>query len=362
MSLVEKTKRGFAKAKNGIKNILNDISQNIRNIFVWGFLTIIAIFGVVYFVNVPIEYDVEMMIENRDFIINKRSLKIHIDNCPSVSKMSEKNKFFVNNSLENLIKNGYNVCNRCRAGVKRKHEYVARTLEGIENLLFGNDDISFKSYDEYLASIEKMGKWYVNHVATYEGDLDEENMTEEAKKNYDKIKITKRGKINCYPCDYLKNCTGEYKKAGDDCVRFVFSCLNNMDKNFINNLSKFSKYKWSSISSRLLNVEKNRLQYSLVNLGFEIYDIKPVKVDLNHDGYFDFKIFAIDNEFELKKGDILSRDGHIHIYLGDDENFGWGKVNNKYPQKTKTYIDRKNNNIICSGETFNRVYRYIGEN
>ena len=27
-----------------------------------------------------------------------------------------------------------------------------------------------------------------------------------------------------------------------------------------------------------------------------------------------------------------------------------------------TYIDATTNNIICSGESFNRVYRYIGEN
>ena len=83
---------------------------------------------------------------------------------------------------------------------------------------------------------------------------------------------------------------------------------------------------------------------------------------MNDDGYSDFEIKAIDNTFKLRKGDVLSRDGHIHIYLSEDENFGWGKVNNVYPQKTKTYIDSTTYNIICSGESFNRVYRYIGEN
>ena len=83
-----------------------------------------------------------------------------------------------------------------------------------------------------------------------------------------------------------------------------------MDNSFINNLSKRSKMKWSTISSKLLNTKKNELQYSLVNLGFEIYDTESKKVDLNKDGY----------------------------------------------------IDETTNNIICNGETFNRVYRYIGEN
>ena len=105
----------------------------------------------------------------------------------------------------------------------------------------------------------------------------------------------------------------------------------------------------------------NQLQYALTNLGFEIYDIDSEKVDLNKDGYYDFEILPIDNEFKLKKGDIISRDGHIHIYLSDNENFGWGKVNNIYPQKSLTYIDPITNSIICNGESFDRVYRYIGE-
>ena len=364
MSLIEKTKNGLTKVRDNIYSIINGIGKMISNILIWAFLTAIAIFGVAYFVNVPIEYDANMMIEYRDFVVNKRSLKIHIEDCSSVSKMSERNKLFINNSLENLINSGYNICKRCKAGVKRKHENVARTLEDIENFLFGNEDISFKSYDEYLKSIDEMGEWYVNHIATYEGTPSEIDATENAKNYYrdNKNKIIKQGIINCYPCEYLKNCPGGYDMAGDDCVRFIFSCLNNMDNNFINQLSKMSKYKWSGISTKFLNEKENRLQYAFTCLGFEIYDIKSSKVDINHDNYFDFEIFPIDSDFELKKGDILSRDGHIHIYLGDDENFGWGKVNGVYPQKTKTYIDRENNNIICSGESFDRVYRYIGEN
>ena len=112
----------------------------------------------------------------------------------------------------------------------------------------------------------------------------------------------------------------------------------------------------------MINTAENQLQYAMTNLGFKIYDTIPKKVDLNGDKYFEFEIFPIDKEFKLQTGDILSRDGHIHIYLSDTENFGWGKVNNVYPQKTSTYIDSISNNIICSGAAFDRVYRYIGEN
>ena len=268
---------------------------------------------------------------------------------------------FLNNSLENLLTDGYYICNRCKAGIKRKHEHIASFIENIENVLFANEDIFFKSYDDYLNSIDEMGKWYVDHIATYQREISD-NATKKALEYYNRGKITKRGNLYCYECEYLKNCSGEYTKAGDDCVRFLFSCLNNMDKDFVYMLSKLSKYKWSSISSALLNGHKDEFRYAMTNLGFEIYDIKPEKIDLNGDGYFDFEIMPINNVFKLRKGDILSRNGHIHIYLSDDENFGWGKVNNVYPQKTKTYIDTTTYNIICSEETFNRVYRYIGEN
>lgn len=361
-NVINSVNREVRNLIKNIKIIINNMKKNIKNIIIWSLLTIVAIGGVTYVINIPIEYNTNEMMEYKEYIVNKRSLKIHINNCSSVNKMSNKNKMIVNNSLENLIGNGYYICNRCKAGVKRKHEAIASFLENIEDVLFGKEDISFKTYDEYLDSIDEMGKWYVSHVASYEGILFEKIATEDAVNYYKNNKITKRGKLLCYPCENLKLCTGEYTKAGDDCVRFIFSCLNNMDNKFINNLTKISKIKWSSISSKNLNTKENELQYAMINLGFEIYDINPKKVDLNFDGYYDFEILAIDNNFELKKGDILSRDGHVHVYLNDNENFGWGKVNNVYPNKTYTYIDKKTNNIVCNGESFNRVYRYIGEN
>ena len=324
-------------------------------------LTAIAIGAAACIVKIPIEYDTNTMGQHKEFIVNKRTLKIHIPTCPSVDKMSEKNKLKKTNSLNQLINEGYYICNRCKAGIKRKNELVASFLEYTEGLLFGETDITYKSNAEYLSSIDEMGKWYVSHVATYEQDLDEA-ATEEAKKYFNNSNITKKGNIYCYPCDRLRNCEGGYRKAGDDCVRFIFSCLNSMDNSFVHTLSRISKYKWSSINSRLLNAENNRLQYAMSNLGFEIYDVKAEKIDINGDGYFEYEIFALNNDFTLQSGDILSRDGHVHMYLNDNENFGWGKVNNVYPQKSRTYIDRTTHNIICNGETFNRVYRYVGEN
>ena len=100
----------------------------------------------------------------------------------------------------------------------------------------------------------------------------------------------------------------------------------------------------------------------MTNMGFKIFDTNPEKVDLNGDGYFEFEILPIDKEFKLLRGDILSKDGHVHIYLSKNENFGWGKVNNIYPQKTLTYIDSTSNTIICNGEKFDRVYRFMGDN
>ena len=331
-------------ASNLFVNIIHFIKKYMKSILVWAFLTALSIVGVTYIVNIPIDYEINLMTEYRNYIVNKRSLKIHIEECHSVSRMSERNKLQINNSLENLLNDGYFICNRCKAGVKRKNEFIASSLESIENVLFGSEDITLKTYDEYIKSIDEMGRWYVEHIATYETKPDED-ATKTAKEYYKNNKIKRRGNICLYPCENLKDCAGEYTKAGDDCVRFIFSCLNNMDKNFINVLSKNSKYKWSSINSSRLNNKKDQLQHEMTNMGFEIYDVKPEKVDINGDKYFEFEILPIDKNFKLQKGDILSRDGHVHIYLSDEENFGWGKVNNVYPQKTLTYIDATTNNI-----------------
>ena len=90
--------------KNGVINIINYLLKNTRNVLIWAFLTALSIGGVTYIVNIPIDYEINLMTEYRNYIVNKRSLKIHIEECHSVSRMSERNKLQINNSLENLLK------------------------------------------------------------------------------------------------------------------------------------------------------------------------------------------------------------------------------------------------------------------
>ena len=179
--LIFETIKDIAKnIKSFVANLIDIVLKGLNNIAIWIFLvTIVATSSVIFFVNIPIDYDVNLLTESRDYIVNKRSLKVHIGSCYSVTKMSEKNKFLVNDTLENLLSKGYYVCNRCKAGIKRKNEKVASFLENVENVLFANEEISFKLYDEYLNSIDEMGEWYVNHIPTYQKKLSD-NATKNA--------------------------------------------------------------------------------------------------------------------------------------------------------------------------------------
>lgn len=344
-----------------IKEILFDAKKYLSTILISIVLTVVAIVGANYLVNTPIEYEIDSLKIEKNYIINNKSHKIHVPNCDSAQRMSTKNKKYVTDSLENLISNNYYICDRCHSGLKRKNELLSNIIAQFDSLLFGDGVIELPSKDAYLKSIDQMGKWYVEHVSTY-CTVADDIATDDAKKYYlNNIKnINKIGNLFMYPCEYLENSNGGYNQAGDDCVRFWFSCLNAMDINFVNSISKYSKIKWSRITSRKLALDEDRLQYALTNLGFEIYDQFPRSVDINNDGCIDFSVLPIDENFILQKGDVISRNGHIHIYLTDNENFGWGKVNNAYPQFTNTYIDYSDNTIICTKEKFTRVYRYNG--
>ena len=50
------------------------------------------------------------------FVINKRSGKVHLPNCSSVSEMYEKNKVYYEGYLDDLKKQGYDPCNNCLYG------------------------------------------------------------------------------------------------------------------------------------------------------------------------------------------------------------------------------------------------------
>ena len=49
----------------------------------------------------------------KDFILNKRSKKIHFPYCHSVDLMSEHNKKYVFEAIEDLINRGYSPCENC---------------------------------------------------------------------------------------------------------------------------------------------------------------------------------------------------------------------------------------------------------
>lgn len=405
-----------------IKDVIKNIFKDINALLITILLSSVAILGVTnYIVSVPINYSMEDLNSTKNYVLNRRTLKIHKENCPAVAKMSKRNKINVNDSINNLTQKGYVICNRCRAGIKRQNEIVANLLDGIDFLLFGEEVIDLPTKEEYLKSIDEMGIWYVNNIPTYQNELQEEQIADytgnlvnvkkyelknkkdnkENKKKYNVItsdtginidkfdknenilkckeeavinysqnydKISYIGNIACYPCEYLKDSVGGYNFAGDDCVRFMFSCLNNMDNRFVNLLSKYSKTKWRGVNTKRIANNNLEIQYAMQKMGFEIFDIESTEVDFNKDGYYEFLIKKLDSNFKLEKGDIITyydeveNEGHIHFYLSEDENFGWGKVNRVYPQKSKTYIDSNTNKIICNEVAFTRVYRYIGNN
>ena len=73
------------------------------------------------------------------------------------------------------------------------------------------------------------------------------------------------------------------------------------------------------------------------------------------------------SDFKLIDGDIIVTKGHVHLFLGNNNDtiidFGWGKVNRSYPQiSDKPTIISKGDNYVISfrGNDYTRVYRYVG--
>ena len=62
-----------------------------------------------------VEHKTEDNVEHT-YILNTNSKKIHIPECESVSKMSEKNKQETHKSIEELMTEGYKPCGNCNAG------------------------------------------------------------------------------------------------------------------------------------------------------------------------------------------------------------------------------------------------------
>ena len=368
-----------------------------------------------------------LLSETKSYVlnINPRSLRIHILDCPAVSKMSEKNKEIVNDNLQNLIDKGYIVCGTCHAGIPISKNVFSFFKDFLYRNLSYEDVDNLPSKEEYLNAIDTMCEWYVNHIPTYQHKLEAELLSdyngntqyiksyafksfvnaklltndllnfissdhngtsiseyskgtvilkanENAVNNYhDNFAKIKFGRyLSYYPCELIENSEDDYKNAGDDCTRLIFSVLNCMDKRFTKNLHKYSLYHWESIGSSYFLDNKTPVPFAMSRLGFKIYGTSKQCLDINSDKIPDVYINAIDENFKLQKGDILSRKGHLHFYLGDGKelivnNFGWGKVNRTYPQISKIEVDKSNNKIhftnLVTGkeEYYERVYRYI---
>ena len=358
--------------------------------------------------------------EVREYVVNQRTGKIHIPTCSSVSRMSEKNKLFLSDTLLSLLQQRYVICRRCRAGIQKSQ--VDETFNHLFHRNLYVDEIEITaSRNDYLRAIDEMGEWYVNHVPTYASKIQDEDFsnytgnlvnykeyrlksgwktstqlalsldpeapstaslhpndqilrgTENAAVYYrDYFKqIDFDGKIAYYPCDFFSE-SSDYNQPGDDCVRYLFAIFNRMDSQFTSKYAQLTKKSYSKTDSSLIAKDYGDVAYGFVNLGFEIYDVKPDKISVDNDSVPEGFICGIGNDFRLQKGDILAKAGHVHIYLGDGvaleaPNFGWGRVYRSYPQYYQIQpetTDGANYIVITkkNGEKdkYRRVYRYIG--
>ena len=353
---------------------------------------------------------------NITYLLNTRTKKVHSKDCGVGKRSKEKNKQLKTDSLANIVKDGYTICGDCNAGVRKSFlTNIFNRFSDTVNVDY--DDIILPTKEEYLEAVEEIGEWYVDHIPTYCRKLQEEDLqdyngidknvdsiklksknqlinktkeykyitsketnitiynmnsedkilraNEKAVMNYDRYydNVTKRGVILQYPCEYIEY-ANDYNKAGDDCVRYVFTVLNSIDPQFVSRIAKTSEYQWSNINTKLLYKDTDRMAKSLLNNGFEIFD-STIALQTK-----EITIEQINKEFKLEKGDIICRNGHVHIYIGNNgkDNFGWGKVNRLFPAYyTFSVINTDNVYKIKmkkggDEELYTRVYRYKGGN
>lgn len=351
------------------------------------------------------------------YILNVRTKKIHTIDCQFVTRMSNKNKKEVSDTLENLYKQKYTICKQCGAGIKKNgiNQIVDRLLY---SNLYKEIELPIATRTDYINAINLISEWYVNNIPTYASVLQEETIedyygdyknykeynlinkdyanvykvvTSDDTGNYiddlkDKesilranenavisyiknfLKIEFKSRIAFYPCNLIND------KVGDDCVRLMFAVFSNLEDNFVKKYKILSKHTLSNTNSTLMANDIKNIPYAFLNIGFEIYDQNECPVYVNNDKIPEGYINKIDKNFKLKKGDILVRPGHIHFYLGDGEdnnaeNFGWGRVYRSFPQKYDIKVVSKNNKQLIkltnnknNEEYYTRVYRYVGKN
>lgn len=123
---------------------------------------------------------IESLNETKSYMLNvsPRSKRIHIDDCDSAKRMSEKNKLIVENSIINLINEGYIVCGNCNAGLPKKGMFKTIYDKYLHSNLFYDDIEDLPSKKDYLSAIDKVCDWYVNHIPTYQHYLEEEKLND----------------------------------------------------------------------------------------------------------------------------------------------------------------------------------------
>lgn len=352
--------------------------------------------------------------ENITYLLNIRTKKVHSKDCGVGKRSKDKNKQYRTDSLTNIINDGYTICGDCNAGIKKRlfADLLYKFDDGINT---DYDDIVLPTKEEYLKAVSEIGKWYVDNVATYCRNLQEENASQyvgdgefidnvklktknklfnntnnykyltknetnidiDDLKDDDKIlrsnekavfnyknkynNINVKGGILQYPCKYIED-SPYYNKAGDDCIRYLFTVLNSIDSQFVERIAKTYQTKWSKINTSVFNDDEDNIFLKTMTVnGFKIYTSNK---EIN-----DNRINIIDKNFKLEKGDIICRKGHIHIYIGNAErdNFGWGKVNRYFPAYYNFSIVNINNEYVIKmdkgvdTEYYTKVYRYIGE-
>ena len=339
-----------------------------------------------------------------NYVLNKRSLKIHAVDCDAINLMSRRNKLEVSDTLNHLLSEGYIPCEKCKA--RKRKKFLGLIEDPFREKEYIIDIEDLPSREEYLNAINEVGEWYINHVPTYQGQLELEKLSDyvgddkyykeytleskeikfkifssenskdyisisndssaksvdELNDNTDILKAKEEAVINYknnyrnidikssqayYPCEYIEDSSDSYKKAGDDCVRFFFTVMNSFDKDFTYRLSKVASKNWSHIDTNLFYGNRNVIIKAMTLNGFDVYDINEGTID-------DIEIKKLNNNFKLSKGDIIVRKGHIHLYLGDEygeaDNFGWGKVNRIFPQNYIYNLETTNGEdyyIVC---------------
>lgn len=414
-------KQIFCKGSE-VENNMRPIKRIVNNIMIV-LLHIVSVILLIGLWGCTSNNQINQSEQTRDYVVNRNSRKIHAPECPAVKQMNNKNKLSVEDTLLNLLKQDYIICRRCRAGIEKHRSEEERDRRNYKYLYTDDIEIS-ASYEEYLDAIDTVSEWYVNHVPTYQSKIEIEPFSDvRSDSNYyreyelkdgkgildrykvvsldvkaDNVAILKptdqvtRANENAisnyqrnynnitfgpylmfYPCEFLKEAS-DYNKAGDDCVRYLFSVFNKMDPQFTEKYAKLTGTKYSRTNAAKIASNRDGVAYGFINLGFKIYDVKDCLIDVNKDKIADGYIFKIDDGFILRKGDILAREKHVHIYLGDGiavevPHFGWGRVNRSYPKYSEAKIiemehggGRKISLVNSSGglDYYTRVYRYLG--